>query len=201
MELVEAAAFLGANKPLLADAVGGYALGLLSRVFHTTCGATLLGGALYLRFVLAPAATGDDAEATLFAGRRSAWAACVGVCTLLMLLSGFYNFLTIVGANEKLAFPYHMVFGIKFLLAFAVFALSALVAGKSKGAVKLRGKLTLWLNVLVATTLGVFICGAVMRAVPHIPKPPAIESEAPAFDGGSAKEAADGPEIPTLPSL
>lgn len=35
---------------------GPYWISILSRVVHTTCAATLLGGLIYLRFVLAPAA-------------------------------------------------------------------------------------------------------------------------------------------------
>lgn len=150
---------------------GAYFIQLLSRVFHTTCGATLLGGTIYLRFVLAPTAVAsDDPEAACFASRRKAWAGCVGICTLLLLVSGFYNFTVIIGANEKLPGQYHMLFGIKFLLALVVMTLCALIAGRTSLAKKLRGNLKLWLNVCLIAALAVFVLGAMLRAVPKIPK-------------------------------
>lgn len=169
---------LFAEFALLGDGVmpvfdAGYFIGLASRVLHTTCAATLLGGTIYLRFVLAPA-VGDNPEATCFAGRRQAWAACVGVCTLLLLLSGFYNYYSVVISNTKMPPLYHGVFGIKFLLALVVFALSALVAGKSPLALKVRGQMTKWLTVLLVAALALFLAGAVLRSVPHIPRGPAM---------------------------
>lgn len=143
---------------------------ILSRLFHTTCAATLLGGAVYLRFVLAPAGAGGDTEDVCFAGRRSAWAACVGVSTALLLVSGLYNFVVIVMSNQDLPSPYHAVFGVKFLLAFVVFAIMALLAGKSQTALRVRANMRLWLNVALAVTLAVFALGAVLRSVPKVPK-------------------------------
>lgn len=178
---------------ILADS--GDAILILVRVLHTTCGATLLGGLIYLRFVLAPAAIEGDAEAVLYAGRRRAWAACVAVCTALLLFSGFYNFVNYVTGYEKLAPPYQALFRVKFLLALVVFAIAALVAGKSGAAVKVRAKLKLWLNVAVAAALAIFVIGAILRSIPHIPKAPEIESEAPAFEPAGGND-----EVPSLPA-
>ncbi len=145
-------------------------LALLSRVVHTTCGATLLGGLVYLRFVLAPAAPRSDSEAVLFAGRRSAWAACVGVCTLLLLVSGSYNFWLVLTQYEKPVGPYHMLFGIKSLLAIGLFVLMALLAGKTGAAQRLRGNLAFWLNTSLALALAIFVLGAMLRSIPKTPK-------------------------------
>lgn len=175
---------------------GGSVVDLLSRVFHTTCAATLLGGIVYLRFVLAPAmASGDDAETVCYAGRRRAWSLCVGICTGLLLLSGFYNFLNIIGANEKLPSLYHAVFGIKFLLALVVFGVVALLAGKTPLAAKLQSRMKLWLNVALVSALGVFVCGAVLRSVPKVPK---LESEAPRYELPSGIEGPAAIEGPML---
>ena len=172
-------------------------VGLLSRVLHTTCAATLLGGTVYLRFVLAPAA-GDDAESTCFAGRRRAWSSCVGVCTGLLLLSGLYNFITITAANEKFPPLYHAAFGTKFLLAFVVFAISALLAGKTKLAEKMRTRMTRWLNVTLFATLAIFVLAALMKLAPHIPKPE-FDSEAPTFQSEETGDMGQG--VPTLPEF
>lgn len=186
--------------PLLAET--NDALLILLRVLHTTCAGTLLGGLLYMRFVLAPSAATSDAEAVLFAGRRKAWAACVGICTALLLASGFYNFFTvIIGGDTKPAAPYHALFGVKFLLALVVFALSALIAGKSGGAVKVRANVKRWLNIALFCTLAIFVLGAYLRQIPRVPKPVTPETEAPAFNP-SADGPADGPtsgDVPALP--
>ncbi|MEQ8849551.1 hypothetical protein [Botrimarina sp.] len=183
---------------VLADATvdvdAGYLIALLSRVAHTTCAATLLGGLMYLRFVLAPAASAEptDAETVLFAGRRKAWAACVGVCTALLLVSGFYNFFVFVGVYQNLPALYHPLFGVKFLLALGVMVIMALVAGRTGAADRVRGSLTAWLNVALVLTLVVFLLGAVLRSFRDLPDAraaaPAIE-EAPAFDEPLIEEA------------
>lgn len=142
-------------------------LAILFRVLHTTCAGTLLGGLVYMRFVLAPAAASDGAD--IYAGRRAAWAKCVGVCTALLLASGSYNFWVIITQYQKPAFPYHMVFGIKILLAFAVFALMALLAGKTDAAAKLQAQLGRWLNITLAMVLAIFLLGAVLKSIPKVP--------------------------------
>lgn len=163
---------------------GGYWLSLLSRVAHTTCAATLLGGLIYLRFVLAPATLVDDREAALFAGRRKTWAMCVAICTLLLLVSGFYNFFLFLGTYENLPSLYHPLFGVKFLLALAVMAIMALVAGKTNLAQKVRGSLKLWLNVALVASLAIYVIGAMLRSFRDVPDAraavPQVE-EAPAF--------------------
>lgn len=179
-----------ADAALLAKAQvtfdGGYFLGLLSRVVHTTCAATLFGGLIYLRFVLSPAATEGDTEAALFSGRRKAWAMCVAACTVLLLLSGFYNFLFVVVPGYKnLPALYHPLFGVKFLLAIGLMAIMAFLAGKTSLAEKLRASLKFWLNVALVLALSIFVLGAMIRSFRDLPDArkalPVIE-EAPAFE-------------------
>lgn len=161
-----------------------YAIGLLSRVAHTTCAATLFGGLIYLRFVLAPASAADDREAALFAGRRGAWAALVGGSTGLLLISGFYNFFSFMGAYKNLPALYHPLFGVKFLLALGIMAIMALVAGKTKLAGKVRGSLSLWLNLALVYSLATYALGAVLRSYRDLPDARAavpVAEEAPAF--------------------
>lgn len=149
---------------------GAYWLGLLSRVAHTTCGATLLGGLIYLRFVLAPAITeADQVNPTAYAGRRKTWAMCVAVCSLLLLLSGFYNFFKFIATYENLSGLYHPLFGVKFLLALGVMAITALVAGKTKLAERMQASLTYWLNLALVMALAVFVLGAVLRSYRDVP--------------------------------
>ncbi|TWT96009.1 hypothetical protein Pla108_30890 [Botrimarina colliarenosi] len=162
----------------------GYLASLLSRVVHTTCAGTLLGGLIYLRFVLAPAAPADGAEAALFADRRKTWARCVAACTGLLLLSGFYNLIFVVGAYENLPALYHPLFGVKFLLALGVMVIMALVAGKTSLAERMRGSLKLWLNVALVLCLATYVTGAMLRSFRDLPDARVatpLMDEAPAF--------------------
>ncbi|QDT68203.1 hypothetical protein MalM25_11200 [Planctomycetes bacterium MalM25] len=176
------------EAPLLADAAltmdGGYFLGLLSRVIHTTSAATLLGGLIYMRFVLAPAEPDGDAEAALFAGRRKAWAACVGACTGLLLISGTYNLVLVMIGYKNLPGLYHPLFGAKFLLAIGLMAIMAFVAGKTTLADKMRGSLRKWLNLALALGLLIFLLGGMLRSFRDLPDARVsvpTADEAPAF--------------------
>lgn len=157
---------------------GAYAAALLSRVVHTTCAATLFGGLIYLRFVLAPAAAEGDAESALFAGRRKAWALCVATCTGLLLLSGIYNLVVIMVTYKNLPALYHPLFGVKFLLAIGVMAIMAFIAGKTSLAEKLRGSLKFWLNVALVLAVSVYLLGAMLRSFRDVPEARADEARA-----------------------
>ncbi len=175
-------ATLFADASLTMD--GGYFLGLLSRVVHTTCAATLLGGLIYMRFVLAPAEPDGDAESALFAGRRKAWAACVAVCTGLLLLSGAYNLVLVMMGYKNLPGLYHPLFGAKFLLAIGLMAIMAFIAGKTGLAEKMRGSLRKWLNIALALGLAIFLLGGMLRSFRDLPDARVAvptADEAPAF--------------------
>jgi uncharacterized membrane protein len=88
---------------------------LASRWLHIASAVTLLGGSLFALRLLA-----TDAKLSESVARASkVFLAAIGG----LLVSGLYNFLS------KPAYPpgYHMVFGIKFLLALHVFAVAFLV--------------------------------------------------------------------------
>lgn len=184
-------------SPLLAGAEppfdAPYFVALVSRVLHTTCGATLLGGLIYLRFVLAPAVENqDEAVEKLYAGRRQAWGKCVAVCSSLLLLSGVYNLILFTRAYENLPSLYHPLFGAKFLLAFAVMLISAFISGKTALADRMRAKLSFWLNVALLCALAVFVLSATLRSFRDLPDareaPPASYDEAPPAFGADIEE-------------
>lgn len=148
---------------------GAYFVALASRVAHTLCAATLLGGLVYMRLVLAPAAPAEGREAALYAGRRGAWAAAVGVSTGLLLLSGIYNLVVFMGVYKNLPKLYHPLFGVKFLLALGVMAIMALVAGRTTLAERVRGNLRGWLDLALALCVATFVLGAMLRSFRDLP--------------------------------
>lgn len=79
-------------------------VGILSRWVHVTSAIILLGGVIFARAVR---------HAQLFKEYR----ALATTAIVALLLSGLYNLLTKANTPK----PYHMIFGIKFLLALHVF--------------------------------------------------------------------------------
>jgi uncharacterized membrane protein len=161
-----------------------YWIMLLSRILHILGAIILVGGLFYLRFVVSPvdvpAGTGPADQ--LFGGRRAAWAKMVGIATALLLIPGIWNYVQVIQQNERMPSPYHALAGIKILVGFALFALAALLAGRTAAADAIRQKWRLWLNVCIALGLVAIILGSVLRTFPHVRKAdaaPAPEKVAP----------------------
>jgi putative copper export protein len=148
-----------------------YWLMLASRVLHILGTIVLVGGIFYQRTVVAPAvpkggtATADD----WFAGRRTAWAKWVVIATFVLLVTGLFNYVRIVQTNERMGAAYQAIFGIKFLLALAVFALAAILAGRSPAADRLRQNMKAWLSVCLAVGILIVVLAGVLRSLPHVP--------------------------------
>ena len=104
----------------------GEVLGMFMRWLHYSSLATLIGGILYGRLVMVPA------SATLAPDERDALAdraavafrpfVLAAICGLVV--SGAYNILTHPGHRR----PYHVLLGIKLLLALHVFVVTLLIA-------------------------------------------------------------------------
>jgi uncharacterized membrane protein len=148
---------------------GMYFVLLASRVLHMLGAAILLGGLIYVRHIIKPAAPAGPAESAdaLFGGKRARWAQWVGIATFLLLLSGFFNYFYFMSALEKLPAAYHAMIGIKMLLSFALFLLAALLAGRSAAAERMREKFYFWLTLCVVIGIAIVILGGVLRTFDH----------------------------------
>ena len=100
-------------------------LTVIMRWVHITSMATLIGGMLYWRMVLAPASEALSPETREALGDKAAshfspivWASIAG-----LLISGVFKYLTSPGHQPA----YHMIFGIKMLLALHVFAVGIMI--------------------------------------------------------------------------
>src|SRR5689334_2149847 len=101
------------------------ALFVLMRWLHFTSMATLVGGMIFGRLVvaesvaaLAPDAREKFGDRAAVAYRPLVWAAIVG-----LVISGTYNLLTNPGHTVK----YHMLLGVKLMLVLHVFAVALLI--------------------------------------------------------------------------
>jgi uncharacterized membrane protein len=144
---------------------------LLSRILHILAAIILVGGIFYLRTIVTPSIATPNANVDeQFGGRRAAWAMWVGIATLLLLVTGLWNYMQIIKTNEKMASSYHMIAGLKMLAGIALFLLAALVAGRSPVAEMMRQRMRFWLNVCLLVGIVTVVLGSVLRTYPHTPK-------------------------------
>jgi len=99
---------------------------VIMRWLHISSGATLIGGMIFGRFVMTQAADGLSADARESFLDRAAllYRPLVFAAMAGLLISGSYNILTIPGHRPV----YHMLLGVKLLLAMHVFAAAILIA-------------------------------------------------------------------------
>ena len=145
--------------------------GLALRWIHILAAITLMGGAIFQRFALMPAAAelDDAAHDRLKVAVRGHWSKLVMMSAGGLLLSGLVN-IGILIASYTLAKPYHMIFGVKFLLALVVLYIASLLAGRSAAAERARqnAKSLLTINLVLAT---IVVClGGYLRMIDRTPK-------------------------------
>ena len=101
-------------------------LGVIMQWLHFSSMATLIGGILYGRLVMAPssAALAPDTREALADRAAVAFRPFVLAAICGFVVSGGYNILTHPGHTTK----YHILLGVKLLLAAHVFAVSLLIA-------------------------------------------------------------------------
>ena len=136
-------------------------LDILSRWAHVGATVVLVGGAVFQLFVLIPAASNlsDEDRSLLQDQIASRWQKFIMIGIGLLMLSGFYNFsrAIIIPKAEGMKFPplYHIVIGIKILIAFVVFFLASALSGKSKALESFRTQQKKWLAITI--TLAVIV--------------------------------------------
>ncbi len=130
-------------------------LDLISRWVHVGTTIVLVGGAFFMRYVLAPAAAPlTHAEHESLRERlMNRWKRIVHLGILLFLLSGFYNYLVVALPQHKGDKLYHPLMGTKIILAFVVFFIGSALVGKSAGLQKIRDKRNTWLAVMVVLAM------------------------------------------------
>lgn len=154
-------------------------LDIISRWIHVGAAIVLLGGAVFMRYVLMPSASatlGDAEHDSLRTQLLGRWKKYVMVGITLLLLSGFYNYIAVAIPQHKGEGLYHGLMGTKILLALAVFFLASALTGRSPKFEGLRQNRARWLSVLILlAALVVAIAGALKLGISR-PVSPAAAS-------------------------
>jgi len=141
------------------------AVNLLSRWLHIFGAIFLMGGAFYMRAVLIPSAgetLDEETHKKLRGSLLGRWRKWIMILSLVLILTGFYNFMVNIPAHKGEP-AYHMLFGIKFLLAIAVFGLASMLAGRKSISLKLQQNSKLWLGVTLAMGAAIVMIAGYMK--------------------------------------
>jgi len=158
--------------PLLAQAQATEAasvLPLVSHIVHVLAAVVLVGGVFYQRFVLLPIELAATEPVPTVTAARKRWAMWVGMAAFFLLASGLYSIFNVVRSYEVPKY-YHPLFGIKFLLAMAVFFLSSILAGRTEAAERFRQRQSLWMTLNVLAAIGIVILAGILSGAEKQPK-------------------------------
>ena len=150
---------------------------LVMRWIHLLSAVMAGGGILFYWIVLAPAIrkalTPEQGTALRDAVMRRL-KMIVHPSIVLFLISGFYNYLVVLRPLHDGQAIYHALFGVKFLLAIAVFALAIVLTSTRKWSEKLRNGKLGWMLLSIGV-IAVVLIGGYMKLLP--PVEPAPETE------------------------
>jgi uncharacterized membrane protein len=150
-----------------------YAVILILRWLHIVSATLAVGVPIYFRFVVMPAlATLDeDSRNRVTDALAKRWKMFVHILIVVFLATGLYNFLGIArwrgpefDADAKRT--YHMLFGIKLLIALVIFTLSSALVGRASIFAGIRNKAAMWWAILGLLGVVVVVLSGVMRYMP-----------------------------------
>lgn len=145
-------------------------LPLVARWVHILSAIAALGGSIFIYFVLNPVVQLSFPEPDrerLRANLMRRWRIVLHTAILLFLLSGFYNYLAITRLQHQGQAIYHALFGIKFLLALALFFVAIALSGKSAMAERFRANYRRWTGVVVSLGVAIVLISGLLRALPQ----------------------------------
>jgi hypothetical protein len=132
-------------------------LDLILRWLHIYSVIALVGGIFFWRFVWYPATCmlAENEREDVAAAMRRPWSRIVAVSSGLLFVTGLVNAVRIIQRYEFPSETYHVLVGVKLVLALAVFYISAVLAGRSSTAQRFRQNASFWLtlNTLLAVLL------------------------------------------------
>ncbi len=155
-------------------------LSLISRWLHILAAMAAVGGPIFIRLALIPAmcgTLGDEQRRALHEQIRRRWSKVVMAAILFLLVSGLYNLIQFVrlshtwgaawesGSHNSLL--YQILFGVKIVLALAVFFIASAVTGRSEVFARFREHAKLWitLNLLLGVLI---VCISGQMRMMHI---------------------------------
>lgn len=146
-------------------------LDAVSRFAHVGTAVTLIGGTIFMKFVLHPAASTlpDEAHDQLRTAVMARWKKFIHIGMALFILSGIYN-MTRTFPNHKGDSLYHALVGTKVLLALGVFFIASALVGSSKAFEGMRANRPKWMGVIVLLAAIIIAISGFVKVRPFTPE-------------------------------
>lgn len=127
-----------------------FVVDVISRFIHVATAIVMVGGTVFMRYVLMPAAAElSQTEHDQLRQRLLArWKRVVHSGIGLFVVSGFYNFFQALPKHKGDSL-YHALVGTKVLLAFIIFFIASALVGRSAAFEKMRQQRAKWMGVIV----------------------------------------------------
>lgn len=140
---------------------------LISRWVHISSVVAAIGGVVFMRFGLMPAANEaltEEAHAELREAVRRRWAKFVHGSIAMLLLTGFYNFYALA-IKPGVDPVYHAIFGPKILLAFGVFFIGSGLLARSTAFAWMQRDRKKWSGVLLVLAALIILLSGILNQV------------------------------------
>ena len=145
----------------------------ISTLVHVIFGFFIAGAALFQWRAVHPAVTSEAGSAEVQESIRTHWAPVVRVGIVVLLVTGLYQFME-VGLDKATAqkeagaagASYHMLFGIKFLLAMGVFFIASAMVGRSEALAGIRKSASTWLGLSTLFVIGIIVISRMLAEIP-----------------------------------
>lgn len=148
------------------------AIDVLSRVLHVMTAITLVGGSVFMLFVLHPVISKLESESksTIQSDVIGRWKRFIHFGVLVFLASGFYNYIRAIPLHRGDGL-YHALIGTKIILALVIFFVASALVGRSPKLQFMRDNRAKWLKLIVLfSAVIVSFSGFVkVRGIPESP--------------------------------
>ena len=146
-----------------------------SRWLHIVGAIVAVGGAIFIRAIVHPATQSLPADTgqSVRDAFRKRWSMVYGICILVLLATGFYNYLAVTAPQHRGQGSYNALIGVKIILAFGVFFLRSALAGRSPAFENLRRNAPRWLIINIGLALIVVAIATVLKFIPVVSTHPA----------------------------
>jgi len=177
-------------------------LQILSRWAHVGTAIVLVGGTAFFRLIVVPSLPENSAD--LIGRIRDRWKKVVHGGILLFLVSGLYNYVTMIPQHKGDSL-YHALVGTKMLLAFYVFFLASVLVGRSPGTQKFRDQSRKWTGIMLLVAAVIVAISGFVKVRPYDPtaavensvvEPSAETTFSDGFSGVSTEESLS--DVPVL---
>ncbi len=144
-------------------------IALAMRWIHVLCAVAVGGSILFHWLILRPAANKSltpDQHRALRDAIMKRWKMMIHPSIVLFLISGFYNYIKVTAPLHDGQGLYHALFGVKFLVSIAAFALAIVLTSTRKWSEKWRDGRLGWTLLAVGIVVLVLI-GGYMKRMPN----------------------------------